>query len=443
MDFLHFKRIALVVFLLPGVGVFAQTSPPVGVVAAGGTALVSDLVNAATGALSRAEVFIAPFGPVAVNPDGRFVFVSGGVTGSTVYGGTIDALNGTLTPTPGTPYLLAGPNPITSMAVEASGHFLYAGSLSGLLGGSIDQATGELTPIAGSPLAVTNVPLALVSDTAGKYLYTLEVLGIKAWAIDAATGALTPVGSSGFASTAIGVGLAMDPLNRFLFASTSWGIYGFSIDSATGGLTPLAGSPFYGGNVGLGVTFDASGKFLYVAQPGRNALWGFAVDSVSGNLTAVPESPFLCAPKCSGVAADASGKYVYAGTFPSGVLAYQIDGVTGTLKYINGITPGGPIIAVVPAVGSPTATLQSLQILPANPTVHSGLKQQFTAEGAYSDGTQRFLTGSVTWSSSNSGVATITNALGQNGLATATGSGSATITAKLGALTATTTLTVH
>jgi uncharacterized protein YjdB len=137
------------------------------------------------------------------------------------------------------------------------------------------------------------------------------------------------------------------------------------------------------------------------------------------------------------VTADASGQFVFA-TDSSEVLSYQIDPGTGALTFINGINPGGTSIALLPAAGSSSATLQSLQIAPANPTVASGATQQFTATGAYSDGTQRFLTDSVTWTSSNPSVA----AIGQNGLATATGSGSTTITATLNDVAATTSLTV-
>jgi hypothetical protein len=243
----------------------------------------------------------------------------------------------------------------------------------------------------------------------------------------------------------------MDPQKRFLFVSGSNGVAGATINGTTGGLTPLTGLPFFPGAASAGVSFDGSGKFLYASQSGANLLWGFAVGAASGNLTLVPGDPFLCAPGCFGVAGDASGKYVYAGSDFT-VQAYQIDGATGALSWINSVpepmtTPPGATtgIALAPAVGSPTATLQSLQILPPNPTVHLGFShtvlQQFTAEGTYSDGTQRFLTSSVSWSSSNPGVATISNALGQNGLAAASVTGSTTITATLGGVTATTSLT--
>jgi len=182
-------------------------------------------------------------------------------------------------------------------------------------------------------------------------------------------------------------------------------------------------------------------RLLYASQSGTGLLWGFVVvDGASGNLTPVPGAPFLCGRACYGVAGDASGKYVYA-AYSNGVQAYQIDGVTGALTSINGVTPAAVSIALVPAAGSPAATLQSLQILPPNPTMVA-LNQQFTAKGTYSDGTQRFLTGSVSWSSSNPGAATISNALGQNRLATITAAGSTTITATLEGVTETTTLTV-
>jgi 6-phosphogluconolactonase (cycloisomerase 2 family) len=440
-------------FLLPGVGVFAQTSTqsPLAVVAANGKGLVSDLVNAATGALSQAQVIIGgpgSFQLVAAERGGVYA-----VENLMLNGYTIDALNGALTPIPGSPYSL--PEFGSAVGVEASGRFLYVGLIppsTQVAGYSIDSATGALTAIAASPFAVRSGSVqALVSDGAGKFLYAAGN-GVSVLAIDATTGALTEIAGSPAGSGGTYNGLAMDPQKRFLFVSSNNGIAAGAIDAATGGLTPLIGQPFYPGAAIAGVSFDGSGRFLYASQSGTNLLWSFVVDATSGNLTSVPGDPFLCGPGCFAVAGDASGKYVYAGS-DSVVWAYQIDGSTGALTWINGVPEpmtisGGATttIALAPAAGSPTATLQSLQILPPNPTVDLGLiphtmLQQFTAEGTYSDGTQRFLTSSVSWSSSNPSVATISNALGQNGLAAASVSGSTTITATLQGVTATTSLT--
>jgi hypothetical protein len=72
-----------------------------------------------------------------------------------------------------------------------------------------------------------------------------------------------------------------------------------------------------------------------------------------------------------------------------------------------------------------------------------GVNQQFAAMGLFSDGSTQQLTTSVIWSSSATGVATISNSSGSQGLATSVGVGSSTITATSGLLSGTATLTVN
>jgi hypothetical protein len=84
------------------------------------------------------------------------------------------------------------------------------------------------------------------------------------------------------------------------------------------------------------------------------------------------------------------------------------------------------------------AKLQSISVSPSNPSVVTGSTQQFSAVGLNDDGSTNNHIGSVTWSSSNSSVATISS----TGLATAVGAGTTTITATAGTLTGSTTLTV-
>src|SRR5205814_185492 len=83
------------------------------------------------------------------------------------------------------------------------------------------------------------------------------------------------------------------------------------------------------------------------------------------------------------------------------------------------------------------ATLASIAITPANPSIPKGTTQQFTATGTYSDGSTVEMTDSVSWSSSDTSVATITS----GGLATSITQGSSTISAS-GGVTGSTTLTV-
>jgi len=87
---------------------------------------------------------------------------------------------------------------------------------------------------------------------------------------------------------------------------------------------------------------------------------------------------------------------------------------------------------------TPAATLTGITVTPANPTVAIGATQQFAATGSYSDGSTADLSGSVTWFSSNAGVATIDS----DGLLSAAEAGSTTVTATLGPVSGSTTVTV-
>ncbi|MGD0378599.1 MAG: Ig-like domain-containing protein [Acidimicrobiales bacterium] len=74
-------------------------------------------------------------------------------------------------------------------------------------------------------------------------------------------------------------------------------------------------------------------------------------------------------------------------------------------------------------------TLVSVVVTPPIGSVAVGAGEQFTATGIYSDSSTQDLTDAVTWASSDSGTATISNATGSQGLATGVATGAATITA--------------
>lgn len=97
---------------------------------------------------------------------------------------------------------------------------------------------------------------------------------------------------------------------------------------------------------------------------------------------------------------------------------------------------GGPLgfIARVGGAGSAPPpdepALVSIDVTPNTPTVQVAATQQMTATGTYDDAATDDLTGAVTWSSSDEGVATVDSA----GLVTGVAEGTATITATLGAI---------
>jgi len=114
---------------------------------------------------------------------------------------------------------------------------------------------------------------------------------------------------------------------------------------------------------------------------------------------------------------------------------------TGTFTFV--CDEGVFIINPNPRGVSPAATLTSLRVSPAITQIRGiGGAQPFAAVGTYSDGSARCLTALVTWSSSDSSVATISNAFGTNGLATGNGLGLTMITAAFENLNSSAQLTV-
>ncbi len=92
--------------------------------------------------------------------------------------------------------------------------------------------------------------------------------------------------------------------------------------------------------------------------------------------------------------------------------------------------------------GGTPAVLVSIEVTPANPSIALGTTQQFTATGIFSDNSSQDLTNSVTWSSADTSIATISNQAGAAGLASSQAIGSTTITATSGSVSGSTSLTV-
>ena len=119
-------------------------------------------------------------------------------------------------------------------------------------------------------------------------------------------------------------------------------------------------------------------------------------------------------------------------TISTAGLATSVGTGSTTIQASSGSINGSTTLTVTPA------TLVSISVTPANPSIAKGKTQQFTATGTFSDGTTQNLSSTATWSSSSVTVATINTA----GLATAADTGSTTIQASSGGVNGSTTLTV-
>jgi trimeric autotransporter adhesin len=109
------------------------------------------------------------------------------------------------------------------------------------------------------------------------------------------------------------------------------------------------------------------------------------------------------------------------------------------------VAPGSSIIGaeLSPIIGSASlsvsnATLVSIAVTPATPSLVLSESLGFTATGTFSDGTTQDITNSVAWKSSDLTVATIS----ASGVASSASVGTTTITATMNSVSGSTTLTV-
>jgi trimeric autotransporter adhesin len=100
---------------------------------------------------------------------------------------------------------------------------------------------------------------------------------------------------------------------------------------------------------------------------------------------------------------------------------------------INGQTPATATLTVS------NATIQTITVTPAMPTIALGGLQQFAASGMFSDGSTEDITSVVTWSSSTPTVAVVN----QNGVASSATHGQTTINATFKSVTGSTVLSVN
>lgn len=206
---------------------------------------------------------------------------------------------------------------------------------------------------------------------------------------------------------------------------------------------------------------DPTGLVTGVANSNGNAVTITARDGGLTNTTtvyvtsAVAESISI-APATASIANGTTEQYTVTGVFSDGSTqplmaglswsssAPSVAGVSSS-GLATGVAPGQSTIAVT--YGSLTAsatltvtaaTVTSIVVTPAAPTVGITGTIQFTATGVFTDNSTQDLTSLVTWSSSAASVALINS----NGLADALSNGTATITATYQGLSGSATLTV-
>jgi 6-phosphogluconolactonase len=198
----------------------------------------------------KASDVIVPTG-VAVQPSGKFVFVSAYDSTVTPYLGYIFAFSvgtgGVLTAVSGSPFA-AGAQP-SAIASDASGNFIYAPDYARNQVMGFSVANGVLTPLGGSPYPAGTSPAAIAVDQAYNYAFVANSTDSSITAYSMSSGVLTRLGnySVGLQPVAIGI----DPsTQRYVFTANFLGnnVSGYQLQKADGSLLLSQGTPFPSNN---------------------------------------------------------------------------------------------------------------------------------------------------------------------------------------------------
>jgi uncharacterized protein YjdB len=147
-----------------------------------------------------------------------------------------------------------------------------------------------------------------------------------------------------------------------------------------------------------------------------------------------------------GTKQDITAQATWAST-DTAVATVGLDTATSKEK-VTGVKVGGVTVSAVlqgitgkAAVTVTAATISRIDVTPAQPILQKGVSQAFQATATYSDGTTGDVTSQATWASDTTSVATVsTSATGV--LVRAVGAGSATISATVGTVVGSTSVTV-
>ncbi len=421
-----------------------------------------DLTTSATWLSTDTNVAtISPAGmtAAAVKAPGHITVIAKGV-GSTnieVIMGAISAWI-TLRVTPATLVSLAVTPTNPNIAVGTSQQFTATGTFS-------DNTTQDLT--AAATWTSSSAAAATISNTAGSNGSAASVASGSA-TITAAMGSVsgsttlnvTPATLVSLAVTPTNPSIALGTVQRFIATGT------YS-DNSTQDLT--AAVTWTSSTTAAATISNAAGSngVATSAAAGPTTI-AAALGSVSGStaLTVTPATLVSLAvtPTNPSIALGTVQRFIATGTYSDNSTQDLTAAVTWTSSTTAAATisnaAGSNGVAASTAAGSTTisasmgsvsgstaltvtpATLVSLSITPTNPGIALGTVQHFIATGTYSDNSTQDLTIMVTWSSSSTGIATISNAAGANGVVTPIAAGSTTITAALGNISKSTTLTI-
>jgi 6-phosphogluconolactonase len=222
-------------------------------------------------------------GSIAVTPSQKFLYLASGKSG--VYGYSVDAIVGTLTSIPGSPF---ASGPTFSVAITPSEHYLIIASGNGVLSYSINPNSGVLTA-AGSVTGQNGIAVASGPETPFIYAVDASTNNVSGFVINDSNGEFNPVPNSPYTVGSNPESIAIDPFGKFLYVpnGNSASVSAFSINAKTGMLTEVTGSPFPAGRNPVNGALTHSGKFLFVGNSADKTVSQYAVNRTTGELVSV------------------------------------------------------------------------------------------------------------------------------------------------------------
>ena len=376
----------------------------------------------------------------------------GQVTALAVGSTTITAAQGSVSGT--TSVTVTAPT-LSSITISPPGPSLAKGTSSQLTatGNYSDGSTHDLTPTASW---TSSAPQKVSVGSSGTSNGTVTGLAVGNAVITA-----TQKGISGSTTVtvtpAVLVSISINPAEPSLAKGTTQqltatGVYS---DNSTQDLTQVVSWNTVEPRIAIISNVPGEQGLLFGRGVGGSivrAFMGSVLGSVTATVTAPALSSIVITPPSTSIANGTSQQLVATGTFSDKSTQDLTLSVSWTssdpTKAAVSNAQGSPGLVTATGVGSVTitatqdgvsgtaavtvtaATLTSIAITPPNASVAKGTSQQLIATGTFSDQTTQDLTRFVSWTSSDSTIAVVSNAAGSRGLATGTGVGSATITAR-------------
>jgi trimeric autotransporter adhesin len=386
-------------------------------------------------------------GVAAINPSGLATTFANGSSSISAALGSISAVTGltvssatlvSITVNPPAPFIGLG----TTQQFTATGTFTDSSTMdlttsatwtSGDVAVATVNSGGLGTSVAIGPVAIT----ATLGGISGSAQMTVTSASMVSIAVSPASAGI-PLGQKQ-AFTAIGTftdGSTQNVNNSVVWSSSSPTVATVSNTPGTSGLATGTGS----GNSVISATSGAvSGSGSLTVN---NAILAAIEVTPQGSFVPIGGTQQLTAVGLysDGTSANITTTVVWSSSSPT---VATVGNISGSLGLVTGLAAGTARIdaSAGSIVSSATLTVQdplvSISIAPTNPVIPAGTTQQFAATGIYASGVTNDVSSSALWTSSSSAVATIDS----TGLAASVGGGQTVISASVGPVTASTTLT--